>query len=171
MDEDLACFTVLRMDTQFTKKEFDIRRVKINGYPVRRMAFFFVLLIAGVATTNLLAQNNEQQIAPELVGKWCYMDIAASTADAITNSCITLNADGTFDAVLDRKMLPNAFGNLQDADYGKWWVNGNRIFYHSPTHGQGSFSFQKVNHPRLENTPLMVINGVAFATASSHEPW
>jgi hypothetical protein len=122
---------------------------------------------------NVLAQGSDQQIAPELVGKWCFMDIAGNTSDAITNSCITLNADGTFDAVLDRKMIPNAnsFGNLQDTDSGKWWVVGNRIFYNSPTNGQGSFGFQKVNHPRNENMPLIMINGIAFATASDHEPW
>ncbi len=106
---------------------------------------------------GLFAQGNEQpngQIAPELTGKWCFINLAAGTADVITNSCITLNTDGTFEAVLDRKMLPNAnsFSNLQDSDYGKWWVNGNRIFYNSLANGQGSFEFQKLNHPRLENT-------------------
>jgi len=173
MDEDWVSFIVLRMETQFTKKESDIRRVKINGYPIRLSAFFFATILAGGVTAKLSAQNNELQIAPELVGKWCYMDISSSTSDAISNSCITLNADGTFDAVLDRKMLPNgnAFVNLQDSDYGKWGVSDNRIFYNSPTNGQGSFSFQKVNHPRLENTPMIMINGVAFATASSHDPW
>jgi len=150
--------------------------MKTNCNRVSPTAFFFALLLAAVVTTRLFAQNNDSQngqVAPELVGKWCYMDISTSTTDAITNSCITLNADGTFDAVLDRKMLPNAnaFGNLQDTDYGKWWVSGNRIFYNSPSNGLGSFAFQKLNHPRLENTPMIMINGVAFATASSHEPW
>jgi hypothetical protein len=164
------------METQFTKKEFDIRRVKVNEIHMRLTSIILTLVLAGSVTNQLFGQNSDVQngqVAPELVGKWCYMDISSSTTDAISNSCITLNADGSFDAVLDRKMLPNAnaFGNLQDSDYGKWWVNGNQIFYNSPTNGQGSFSFQKINHPRLENTPLIMINGVAFATASSHDPW
>ena len=147
--------------------------MKGANYFNRLITHFFATTLLAFAAGDLLAQNNDQQIAPELVGKWCYMDMATNTTDAITNSCITLNSDGTFEAVLDRKMLPNgsAFGNLQDTDYGKWWVNGNRIFYNSPTNGHGSFNFQKVNHPRLENTPLVMINGVAFATASSHDRW
>ncbi len=130
----------------------------------------FLLVFVG---TDLCAQNNDQQIAPELVGKWCFINLSSNTTDAITNSCITLNADGTFEAVLDRKMLPNAtsFGNLQDSDYGKWWVSNNRIFFNSASNGQGSFDFQKVNHPRLENAPMIVVSGIAFATASSHDPW
>ena len=134
---------------------------------------FLILMSLFFISENLLAQSSDQQIAPELVGKWCFINLSTNTADAITNSCITLNSDGTFEAVLDRKMLPNAnaFTNLQDADYGKWWVNDNRIFYSSPSNGQGSFAFQKMNHPRLENTPMIVLNGIAFATASAHDPW
>ena len=161
------------MNTQFTKKEFDIRGMRITLLGNRLITPIFFASVFAFAETGLQAQNNDQQVAPELVGKWCYMDLATNTTDAVSNSCITLNADGSFDAVLDRKMLRNgnAFGNLQDTDYGKWWVNGNRIFYNSPMNGQGSFGFQKVNHPRLENIPMIMINGVAFATASSHEPW
>jgi|GEM_PF-1493368 len=161
------------MNTQFTKKEFDIRSMKITGVrrPLISPIFFGLMLV--FVQTNLRAQAEDQQVSPELVGKWCYLELANNTTDAISNSCITLNADGTFDAVLDRKRLPNgnAFGNLQDTDNGKWWVSGNRIFYNSPTNGQGSFGFQKVNHPRRDDMSLIMINGVAFATASSHDPW
>jgi len=38
-----------------------------------------------------LAQNNDQPIAQELVGKWCYINLEI-TNDQITNSCMTLNA-------------------------------------------------------------------------------
>ena len=137
------------------------------------ITYIFILTLFFFVTANLFAQNNDQQIAPELVGKWCFINLSSNTSDEITNSCITLNTDGTFDATLDRKMIPNgtSFGNLQDSDYGKWWVNNNRIFFSSSSNGQGSFEFQKVNHPRLENTPMIVCSGVAFATASNHEPW
>ena len=161
------------MNIQFTKKEFDIRSMKIAHVRNSLISPIFFTSMLVFAQTSLRAQANDQQVLPELVGKWCYIDLANNTTDVVSNSCITLNADGTFDAVLDRKLLPNsnAFGNLENTDYGRWWVSGNRIFYNSPTNGQGSFGFQKVNHPRLENTPMIMINGVAFATASSREPW
>ena len=118
------------------------------------------------------AQSDDQPIAPEFVGKWCYLNLG-TTADGITTSCFTLNSDGSFEATLDRGTLPrgSSFPGLQDNDYGKWWVKGSRLFYSSSANGQGSFSFQKVNHPRLENTPMIVLNGVAFAAASSRDPW
>jgi hypothetical protein len=122
---------------------------------------------------NAFAQNSEQPVPQELVGKWCYINLEI-TNDLITSSCLTLNADGTFEAVLDRSTLPNSSSlppNFQDTDSGKWWVKSNRMYYSSTTNGEGSFSLQKINHPRLENTPMIVINGIAFATASSKDAW
>jgi hypothetical protein len=133
------------------------------------------LIVTLVSWHSLIsfAQDNDGQIAPELVGKWCFINLAASTTDALTNSCITLNADGTFEANLDRSMLPSgtSLPNIQDNDSGKWWMKGNRIFYNSSSNGQGSFALQKMNHPRLENTPMIILNGIAFATALPHDPW
>jgi hypothetical protein len=117
---------------------------------------------------SAFAQSSDQPIAQELVGKWCYINLEI-TNDQITNSCITLNADGTFEATLDRSTIPTENSipaNLQDTDTGKWWVKGNRLFYNSTSNGQGSFTMQKVNHPRLENTPMIVLNGIAFAGLS-----
>src|SRR5882757_7637343 len=96
------------MMIQFTKKEFDIRNMKTLFFNNRLISFIFFASLLLFVETDLFAQNNDQQIAPELVGKWCFINLSSNTADAITNSCITLNADGTFEAVLDRKMLPNA---------------------------------------------------------------
>ena len=161
------------MKIQFTKKVFDISNMKNVFFNDNLILLIFTASSFICFPTNLFAQNNDQQVAPELVGKWCFINLSSNTSDEITNSCITLNADGTFDAALDRKMIPNgtSFGNLQDSDYGKWWVSNNKIFFSSSSNGQGSFEFQKVNHPRLENTPMIVCSGVAFATASNHEPW
>jgi hypothetical protein len=175
-NEDWTNLIVLIMEIQFTKKELDIRSVKINSHAAGPAAFLFAMTLLILAAADLFGQNNEPQtgqIAPELVGKWCFINLTTNTADAVTNSCITLNADGTFEVSLDRATLPNAasFSGLQNSDYGKWWVTGNRIFYNSATNGQGSFAFQKMNHPHLENMPLVVINGISFATASSHEAW
>ncbi len=132
----------------------------------------FLILIWCLAI-NALAQSSDQSIPQELVGKWCYINLEI-TNDLITSSCLTLNADGTFEAVLDRSTIPSASSlppNFQDTDTGKWWVKGNRMFYSSTSNGQGSFSLQKVNHPRLENTPMIVLNGIAFASASSKDAW
>jgi hypothetical protein len=155
------------------KKEFDIRVVKTINTLIHRVVTFFILTAFFFLEIDGVAQGTEQQsrqISTELVGKWCFINL---TSNAITNSCVTLNGDGTFEANLDRSMLPNAnsFVGIQDSDSGKWWAKGDRIFYTSSANGEGSFAFQKMNHPRLENTPMIVLNGIAFATASSHDPW
>lgn len=149
---------------------FDIYSMKMS--PV----FVGMVSVLIFFQTKVSAQGNEQQsapTAPELAGKWCYVNLNASTNDAPTNSCFTLNADGSFEATLDRSTLPgdNSFSGIQDSDYGRWWVKGNRIFYNSTVNGLGSFVFQKMKHPRLENTPVLVLNGIPFVTASSHDPW
>ena len=132
----------------------------------------FLNLVFFISAFNAFAQNNDQPIAQELVGKWCYINLEV-TNDVITNSCITLNADGTFEATLDRSTIPNGAStpNLQDNDSGKWWVKGSRLFYNSSSNGQGSFTLEKMNHPRLENTPMIVLNGAAFATVSQKDAW
>src|SRR5260221_13769399 len=131
--------------------------------------FCFVLLIC---TWNAFAQGNDQPIAQELVGKWCYINLEV-TNDVITNSCITLNAAGTFEATLDRSTIPNGVSapGLKDNDSGKWGVKGSRFFYNSSSNGQGSFTLQKMNYPRLENIPMIGINVAAFSTASHKDAW
>lgn len=136
------------------------------------MRFKFLLsVVISWFCSNAFAQN-DQPVAQELVGKWCYINLA-TTSDLITSSCITLNSDGTYEAVLDRSAMPNrqSIPNIPDNDTGKWWAKNNRLFYNSSSNGQGSFSLQKTNHPRLENTPMIVLNGVAFATAIPKDPW
>lgn len=151
-------------------KGTDFHRLTIS-LSTRRLGILYLIAISWIST-YVSAQSEEQQVAQELVGKWCYINLAV-TNDVITNSCVTLNSDGTFDASLDRSTLPNgtSLPNLQDNDNGKWWFKNNRLFYNSSNNGQGSFSLQKVNHPRLENTPMLVLNGIAFATASAKDPW
>jgi len=121
----------------------------------------------------LHAQSADQPVAAELVGKWCFMNVVTTTADTPTNSCITLNADGTYEATIDRSTLPqgNALPAFPDTDSGRWWVRGNRLFYQSGSKGDGSYFFQKVNHPRSPDVPMVVINGITFVTASSHGAW
>src|ERR1041385_5651843 len=97
------------------------------------MKFRFLYLVTiSWFSIQVGAQSNDQPIAQELVGKWCYINLTV-TNDMITNSCITLNSDGTYEATLDRSSLTNgtSFPGLQDNDNGKWWVKNNQLFYNS----------------------------------------
>ncbi|HCW08170.1 MAG TPA: hypothetical protein DGG95_12485 [Cytophagales bacterium] len=113
----------------------------------------------------------EDSVPNELVGRWCYVNLDAGNT-AISNSCFTLNQDGTFEAILDRSTLPNGttFAG-SDNDSGTWWVKGKLLHYNSTANGRGSFSLQKMNHPRQENTPMIVLNGIPFAADSPRNPW
>ena len=116
------------------------------------------------------------QIAPELVGKWCFINPFNGSNATQTGSCITLNDDGTYEFYLDASGMTKANSffpgtALQERDSGTWWSQGNTIYYHSSAHGEGSFQFQKVNQPQNESTPMIVVNGQSFASAIAHDPW
>ena len=128
--------------------------------------------------TDSPAQGNSEalpgQVAPELVGRWCLVDPANPSANTITNSCITLNADGSYEIHLDRTGSVNAsafHSNIQESDYGTWRVSADRIHYNSSSQGNGSFRLQKANHPRLENTATIVLDGMVFCADFVHDPW
>lgn len=129
----------------------------------------FVVIVFSALACN--AQSEDKPVPTELVGKWCYVNIDAGNTGP-SASCFTLNQDGTFEATLDRSTLPSGSNfSGSDNDSGSWWVKGNRLFYNSQSNGQGSFTLQKVNHPRLENTPMIVLNGISFASDSPRSPW
>ncbi|MBS1952513.1 MAG: hypothetical protein OJF59_001861 [Cytophagales bacterium] len=136
------------------------------------MNFFLMLAMVLFLMLPCCAQS-DHLIAQEMVGKWCYISETAATDNNHSNSCITLQADGSYEAVLDRSSFANGtpFPISQDADRGTWWVKDNRLFYNSDSNGESSFAFQKQNHPRNESIPLIIVNGIMFATASAHEPW
>ena len=121
------------------------------------------------------AQSDDKppgQVAPELVGKWCYLKPAAESIESLTNSCITLNADGTYELNLDRSVMSGrAFAGVQNTDYGTWSVQEGRIFYNSSSQGKGSMRFVKANNPRLDNTPTVILEGAVFCPASPRDPW
>ena len=135
---------------------------------MKRKSFCFsmFLLMSGVVVAY-----GQKTVDATLVGKWCYINPQANSMESMTNSCVTLNADGTYEISLDRSTLPGGFSIAQDTDYGTWWVQGNRVFYISQSQGEGSFRFQKLNHPRMDNLPLVVLNGQAFGAASPRDPW
>lgn len=118
--------------------------------------------------------GQDGSVAQELVGKWCLVNPGTTSTDAMTASCITLNADGSYEIHLDRAGSVNAntfYSTIQESDYGTWSVKDDRIFYRSTSQGDGSFRLQKINHPRLENTPSIVLDGLVFCAAFAHDPW
>ncbi|MBS1506678.1 MAG: hypothetical protein JSS79_08535 [Bacteroidetes bacterium] len=124
-------------------------------------------------STGSTTVNTKGTVAMELVGQWCYMNM---TTNSQSSRCITLNADGTYvyAAQSSRSVNTNeVYGGTasQDDDRGTWYVQGDRIYYNSPTKGQGSYRFEKRNHPKNVNDPMIVIEGEPYVTATARAPW
>lgn len=132
---------------------------------------------AGHNLTQPGAGAGQGQVAMELVGKWCWTDVNSYNSGASSSStCITLNGDGTYQYYSESSRSVNtpdfAGGtNSQSADNGTWWVQGDRIFYNSPTRGQGSYRLEKRNHPKNVNDPMIVLDGEAYVTFYNKPPW
>lgn len=109
----------------------------------------------------------------ELVGQWCYLNM---NSNAQSSRCITLNENGTYvyAAESSRSVNTNEFSggtSSQANDNGTWYVEGDRIFYHSRVSGAGSYKLEKRNHPQNVNDPMIVLDGDAFVTATQRPPW
>jgi hypothetical protein len=120
--------------------------------------------------------GSKGQIAPEITGKWCYYNFANGDEGKLSNTCVTLNADGTYEFSLDgfamikmNSIFPGT--SAQQTDYGNWWVDGSRIYYSSSLRGQGSFQFQKVNQPTDKSVPMIVLNGLSFISPTPRDAW
>ncbi len=117
------------------------------------------------------------QVDMQLVGKWCWIDVNSYNQGSSTSSrCITLNANGTYEYFSEASRsvnTPDFNGgtNSQESDRGTWYIQGDRIYYNSPTTGQGSYRLEKRNHPKNVNDPMIVIDGDAYVTATYREPW
>jgi hypothetical protein len=116
-------------------------------------------------------------VAMELAGKWCYVNITSTNSGGSSaDECITLNGDGTYVYYSERSMSvnTNAYSggtNSQNGDRGTWYVQGDRIYYNSQSHGQGSYRLEKRNHPKNVNDPMIVLDGKAFVTQTARQPW
>ena|SRR5258708_2823891 len=123
------------------------------------------------------SQDTEQHpIAPELVGKWCYLNLSNGGNGTLSETCISLNADGTYEFDLDGSGIAkaNSFfpgSAVPEKDVGSWWVHGNTLHYNSSIHGDGSLQFEKVNQPNNENVPTIVVSGQYFVCTTLHNPW
>lgn len=113
------------------------------------------------------------QVAMELVGQWCYMNM---TNNSQTSRCITLNADGTYYYAYEGSRTVNTtelYGATasQDSDRGTWYVQGDRIYYQSQSKGAGSYRLEKRNHPKNVNDPMIILDGEPYVTATQRAPW
>jgi hypothetical protein len=142
----------------------------MKPYLLAFVLWSFVALVYGQTP------GSKGQIAPEIVGKWCYYNLANGTEGKLSNTCVTLNADGTYEFFLDGSAMRQGstiFSGtpLQQTDYGNWWVDNGRIYYDSQSHGQGSFQFQKMNHPQDKAVPMIVLNGQSFVSSTPRDAW
>ena len=121
-------------------------------------------------------QNNagtKGSVAMELVGEWCYMNMNTNSQ---TSRCIVFNADGTYtySSESSRSVNTDTFSGgtaSQGGDRGTWYVQGDRIYYNSQSKGQGSYRFEKRNHPKNVNDPMIVVEGESYVTTTSRAPW
>lgn len=109
----------------------------------------------------------------ELVGQWCYMNM---TSQSQTSRCITFYTDGTYvySSEASRSVSsPELAGGTasQNGDRGTWFVDGDRIYYNSPTAGSGYYHLEKRNHPKNVNDPMIVLDGEPYVTTTQRPPW
>lgn len=120
--------------------------------------------------------NNGGNIAQELVGKWCWINVTTTNSGgSSTSRCIVLNANGTYEYASEGSMDANtnafyAGTSSQSSDRGTWYVQGDRIHYNSQTTGQGSYTLQKINHPKTRD-PMIVLDGEAYVTFYQKPSW
>ncbi|MBS1976105.1 MAG: hypothetical protein JST46_01965 [Bacteroidetes bacterium] len=151
------------------------------GYTVKGQALTLtangqqVVYYKAQGTESLAAKSvtGKGQVAMELVGQWCYMNM---TNNSQTSRCITLNADGTYLYTYEGSRTVNTselYGSTasQDNDKGTWYVQGDRIYYQSQSKGAGSYRLEKRNHPKNVNDPMIVLDGEPYVTATQKAPW
>ena len=111
-------------------------------------------------------------IAPELVGKWCYMaNVYANDGGRQSNTCFVLNGDGTY-AYHSETSSSGQYGSTasQADDQGHWVASGNTLTATSVSGKVSSYTFEKQNHPKTHD-PMLVVNGQAFVTYFQKPPW
>ena len=116
-------------------------------------------------------------IAQELVGKWCYVNVNSyNNGGSSSEQCITLKADGTYEYYSEssRSVNTNAYSggtSSQGSDRGTWSYDGARIYYNSSMgNGSGSYLLEKRNHPK-NNDPMIVLDGQTYVTQYQKAPW
>lgn len=132
---------------------------------------------ANTNQTNTQASAGGKRVAPELVGKWCYVNVnSTNSGGSSTEQCITLKADGTYEyyGETSRSVNTNAYAggtNSQSGDRGTWTYDGTRVYYTSSQGaGAGSYVLEKRNHPK-NGDPMIVLDGTTYVTYYQKAPW
>lgn len=133
---------------------------------------------AGVAASNAAAGGaGKGQVAAELAGKWCYINVSSSSSGgASSERCITLHPNGTYEyyGESSRSVNTSSFSAAtasQSSDQGTWTFDGQQLYYTSSAGvGSGSYQLQKVNHPK-NGDPMIVLNGESYVTFYQKDPW
>lgn len=109
----------------------------------------------------------------DLVGQWCYLK---SSTGSYSGRCITLRADGTYlyreensRSVQSESVAGGT--STGNSDSGTWYVAGDRLYYESPTEGNGSYKLERRNHPVNAQDPMIVLDDEPFVTTVSRPPW
>lgn len=111
-------------------------------------------------------------VLPELAGKWCYMsNVHASDGGRQSNTCFTLNADGTY-VYHSETSSSGAYGGTasQTDDSGRWAATADTLTATSTSGKVTSYRFEKRNHPKT-NDPMLVFDGQSFVTYFQKPPW
>jgi len=131
----------------------------------------------GQASNKQPASTGNKSIPQELAGHWCVMSsTSSSSGGSFSSECIQLNPDGTYIYTSESSRsvnTPDLAGGTssQGGDRGTWWMEGERLFYNSPTYGAGSYRLEKRNHPKNTSDPMIVLDGKAFVTTKLKPAW
>lgn len=118
------------------------------------------------------ATKNSGVISQELVGKWCYLsNIQANDGGRMSEICITLNGDGTYEYYGETNSSnPYGGSSSQESDSGHWTATSTTITANSNSGETKNFTLEKRNHPKTGD-PMLIIDGDAFVTAYQKQPW
>jgi hypothetical protein len=132
---------------------------------------------ANTTSNNAPTSSGGKNLDMSLVGKWCYVNVYSGNSGGSSSSeCITLKQDGTYEYYSESSRsvnTPQVYGGTssQGSDRGQWWTEGGRIFYNSPTSGQGSYKLEKRNHPKNTSDPMIVLDGKTYVTFYNKPAW
>ena len=158
-----------RKNYKISIKENDFR---VSGGDLEKPMNFKRVVAGSTTEAGTRDKNNAggKKLDKTLVGKWCYVNVAANNTTS-SEQCIIVNENGTYEYYAERSTSGgNGSTASQSSDAGTWWVEGNRVFYNSQNQGEGSYELIKRNHPKTGD-PMIVLDGTAYVTFYKKSPW
>jgi hypothetical protein len=133
-------------------------------------------LTVGAATVTLDRVREEAgqgSVRPELVGKWCWINVTTANQGALQSSrCIVLSANGAYTyAGQSDTYNPNGSAASQSSDSGTWTATETTLTAHSRTGKTTTYRLEKRNHPKNTRDPMIVLDGQPFVTATARPAW